>query len=110
MSQLFELLRVRRSGWLIPKYQHSFGRHPVGALRVTQEYVPDLHRHTLIAQLLPPEPNQPTERIPPLYDVVLMHWNCDLITLSGFERVEDEKGLKRLDCAQTWVLQPARLE
>lgn len=107
MAQQYELIRVRRGGWLIPKYQRAFGRHPVGALQVTQEYLPDLHRHSLVAKLLPPVPNQGTEPIPPLYDVILLHWNCDLITLAGFERVEDEKGLKQMDCAQTWLLQPA---
>lgn len=86
MAQQYELIRVRRGGWLIPKYQHAFGRHPVGALQVTQEYLPDLHRHSLVAKLLPPVPNQGTEPIPPLYDVTLLHWHCDLITLAGFER------------------------
>lgn len=75
---------------------------------VTEEYVPALHRHTLIARLLSPGAGSPMEDILALYDVRLLHWTSDLITLGGFERTEDEKGLRALDCAQTWVLQPAR--
>ena len=110
MAQQYELLRVRKAGWLIPRHRHAFGRHPEGVLQVSQEYVPDLHRHSLVAKLIPAAPNQNAEPIPPLYDVTLLQWNCDLITLTGFERVEDEKGLKQTDCAQTWLLQPTRLE
>lgn len=44
--------------------------------------------------------------IPPLYDATLLRWSCDLISLTGIERVEDEKGFKVVDCAQTWLLQP----
>lgn len=107
MTQLYQLLRVRKAGWLIPKYQHAFGKHPVGSLRVTEEYVPDLHRHSLMARLLSPGVGNPVEGILDLYDVRLLHWASDLITLAGFERTADEKGLKVLDCAQTWILQPA---
>lgn len=44
--------------------------------------------------------------IPALYDVTLLRWSSNLITLVGFERVHDEKGLMLLDCPQTWQLQP----
>lgn len=108
MAQLYELLRVRKAGWLIPKYQHAFGRHPVGVLRVGEEYIPDLHRHTVMARLLTEGAGHAVEGVVPLWDVRLLHWSVDVITLTGIERVEDEKGLKTLDCAQTWVLQPAR--
>lgn len=106
MAQLYELLRVRKAGWLVPRYQHAFGRPPRGALSVAEEYVPDLHRHSLVAKLLAPCTGTLMVEIPPLFDVTLLRWSCDLISLTGIERVEDEKGLKVLDCAQTWVLQP----
>lgn len=106
MAQFYELLRVRKAGWLIPKYQHAFGRHPIGQLRVGEEYIPELHRHTIMARLLTPETGTPVDGVPPLWDVRLLHWSCDVITLTGTERVGDEKGLKTLDVAQTWVLEP----
>ncbi len=53
-------------------------------------------------QFFTPVPNQNAEgNIPYLYDVTLLHWSCDVITLTGFERVTDEKGLEQLDHAQT---------
>ncbi|MCB4359564.1 hypothetical protein [Quatrionicoccus australiensis] len=106
MTHLYALLRARRAGWLIPKYQFAFGKHPVGQLRVGEEYVPDMHRHTIMARLLSPGNGSPMDEIPPLYDARLLHWSCDVITLTGIERVPDEKGLKTLDVAQTWVLEP----
>lgn len=101
MAQIYELLRVRTVRWLIPKYQHAFGRHPVGVLRAGEEYVPDLHRHTVMARLLSPDNGHPVADVIPLWDARLLHWSCDVITLTDIERgPDDHKGLKTVDWAQ----------
>lgn len=109
MSQVYQLLRARRAGWLVPKYQHAFGQCPIGVLAVHEAHVPDLNRHSIVARLRDPATGAPVAGVLDLYDVVLRHWSCDAITLTGFEGVPDDLGLKVTDCAQTWVLRPAEM-
>lgn len=71
MAQIYEQLRVRKAEWLIPKYQHAFGKPPVGALRVGEEYMPDLNRHTITTQLLTVDTGHPVADAVPLWDVRL---------------------------------------
>jgi hypothetical protein len=99
---LCTVLLTRDNGWLLPRYRHAFARPPTGRLQITDEAVHDLNRQSRVAHLLEPSTGKDVPGVPPLYDVVLLRWACDQVTLTGFERIPDDLGLKVTDYAQTW--------
>lgn len=101
---MFELIRVRDHGWLLPRHRLAFVKKPVGDLVVGEEYLEDLHRHARVARLARPGSGGFMDEVPLLYDVTLLKWTKGLVILSGFERVPDEKEHRSIDVAQTWML------
>ena len=67
-------------------------------------------RYSRFSPSIRKQPQKADGEIPHLYDVTLLHWPCDVITLTGFERVTDEKGLKQPVHAQTSVLRQVGTE
>lgn len=79
MPHLYELTRVRDAGWILPRHRHAFSEKPLGKLLVGEEYLAELHRHTLTAYLLNPTSGQRLETVTPLYDVRLLKWTAGLV-------------------------------
>ena len=94
----FEACPTRRNGQLIPGWQKSSSVR-VGELLVNEERDPDLHRMVRTAHLK----LRGVDAVPPLRDVVLISAGGDVVSLTGFERV-DSLGAAATFFQQSWVL------
>lgn len=93
----FWVLRLRRDGAPIPRWQQSQAAWVDGRLRVLEERDDQLRRSLLVARLLGAEGSA---LVPALCDVRLLQLDQDRLVLGGFER----DALTGRDVAQTWLL------
>jgi hypothetical protein len=96
---------LRSSGKIVPKHNLAFTQPFRGVLTLSEEHLPNLHRHALVARLRDPLTNAPIDALPPLIDARLIRATADEWVITGFERVMIS--MQECDCAQTWV---ARME
>lgn len=96
---IFDMIRVRERGVVVPRFQIGRQRAVRGRLNVGDEYQPELRRHLRRATLQLQGHGQAPE---PLWDVQLVHASGEMLVLGGFERIDD--AFRVIEYAQTWVL------
>lgn len=99
---LFDVIRTRRHGVLLPRWQLGSLPRYRGVLVVEERRDPEFGRTLRIARLI--DMSRPTDDPPWLMDSVLLQANDSRLVLTGFERIED--GITKTDYAQTWILEP----
>lgn len=92
------VLRMRYRGRPLPRRELANRKAAVGDLRVEQLYDETLNRHVRIARLTNPLSQVRPERLPNLYDPILLAISLQVFTLTGFERI------KGVDYAQSWLV------
>ena len=107
---IVEVIRVRREGCEIPRYQIALASHPNGVLTIYQNHVPWLNRHVLVAQLIHPETGRLIDGVAPLYDASILRATGSEWILTGFERITNQSMMKEFDYAQTWIVSALSLE
>lgn len=98
---VYDLLRVRRDGMLLPRWQLGSLAPARGVLTVRDTYLKDLGRHSMVATLVG------MDKVPDLVDVTLLETLGEHLVLTGFERSDDRSG-NRVDYAQTWLLRASQ--
>lgn len=99
----FEVVRARKDGVLVPRWQLS--QQPVysGFLRVEEIRIPSLARTSIVARIIP---ELGTGIAPPdLYDMRLLSSNSSYLTLTGFE-IGETMGGREAHYMQSWFLTP----
>lgn len=94
----FWVLRLRREGAPIPRWQQSQAAWVDGRLRVVEERDDQLRRSFLVARLT--RFGDGAGLLPALFDARLLQLDQDRLVLAGFER----DVLTSRDVAQTWLL------
>lgn len=100
----FEVVRVRKDGVLVPRWQLS--QQPVysGFLSVSEIHIPSLARTSIVAKLIP---EAGAGIAPPdLYDMRLLSSNSSYLTLTGFE-IGETMGGQEVHYMQSWFLTPS---
>jgi hypothetical protein len=92
---------ARREGKLKPGHQRHMAQAVRGELQITEQWVADWNRHTLVATLRATS----ADVLPPLYDVHIHFAQNLLMTLSGIERIPDGfAGGGTFDHPQSWLM------
>jgi len=92
------VLRVRREGVPIPRWQQSQCTWVEGRVTVLEERDAQLRRSFLVARLGGPM-GQGGDLLPALLEARILLWTAERLILSGFERDCFGK-----DTAQTWLI------
>jgi len=100
-SMLWDVVRSRDEGKLIPNWQWGRLAAHRGRILVEQRHLQMLHRSSMVATLI-----QPTKPLPDLWDAHLVKLTENYMVFAGYERVIDALELIH-DYAQTWVVRPA---
>lgn len=100
---IFELVRVRDKGWVLPRFRLAMLERVRGHLSIDEQHDQELNRTVRVATLLDTKTMRPLD-IPPLYDVAIVKVSKSYMSLSGFERIHDKTQTKDFDYAQSWVL------
>lgn len=100
---LFRVLRLRDRGWLLPRYRLATTAI-LARLHVAEQLDPELNRTVRVATLLHPVTGAPLDQVPPLCDVVLVHFASRRMSLSGVENLKNELGTREIAYAQSWIL------
>lgn len=95
----FWVLRVRRQGAPIPRWQQSQASWVEGLLAIREERDEQLNRSFLVARLRG-HAGQSCDSLPALFDARLLQLTSERLVLGGFER----DPLTGRDTAQTWLL------
>jgi len=100
---LFEIVRVRDHGWVLPKFRQALLTRVRGHLSIDEQHDTELNRTVRLARMLDSQSMRPLD-IPALYDPVILKVAKSFMVLSGFERIHDRDMMRDFDYAQTWVL------
>lgn len=95
----FWVLRVRREGVPIPRWQQSQASWTEGCLSILEERDDQLRRSLLVGRFMA-DAGGGADLLPALFDVRLLQLSCERLVLGGFER----DPLTGRDTAQTWLL------
>lgn len=101
---IFDVVRVREGGWILPRFRSCMHRPVRGSLSVEDRQDPVLNRSTRTARILDPRTGNPVEGLPPLHDATLVCVRSDYLSITGFERIRDPLADREYEYAQTWVL------
>lgn len=100
----FEVVTVRKAGILIPR--HVLWSAVVrGHLCVSERHDAELNRITRVATIEQGDPHKVL--LGPMLDAALVSARPDLWTMTGWERVADDKASHSRACVQSWILIPA---
>lgn len=94
---IFDMIRVRIDGAVVPRHNVGLQRAVRGTLLVGDKRLEGLQRHARVATFQT-EDQQTLE----LIDASLLHITAETMVLTGFER--NTSSGKEIDYAQTWVL------
>ena len=104
---VFDMIRARRMGRLIPRWQLSAIPPARGTLLVRDQYDRELNRTCRRAQLIRLGVSPAKQPIPTLVDAVLLWVSHDTWVLGGIESEATDSGDERY-YAQTWLLSPLK--
>jgi hypothetical protein len=95
--------RARDKGRLLSKFQRD-RRWREGTLTIIEERDPELHRVLRVARLKQPDG---TDVLPPLLDATIIAMTVDQWSITGFERLEEERvGGDAVCYQQSWLITP----
>lgn len=99
----FEIVKVRRAGVMVPRWQLASLTRYEGFLRVEEKRVKVLERHSLVAQII--ETAVSSDQWQTLYDARLLSTTSQWMTMTGFEIGHSDVG-EDVHYMQTWLLTP----
>ena len=99
----FEIVKVRRAGVMVPRWQLASLTRYEGYLRVEEKRVKVLERHSLVAQIVEYAINPDDWQT--LYDARLLSTTSQWMTMTGFEIDHSDVG-EEVHYMQTWLLTP----
>ena len=99
----FEMVKVRRAGVLVPRWQLAALPRYQGYLRVQEQRVIDLERPSIVAEIIEPEVHLDQRQY--LYDARLLSTTSQWMSMTGFE-VDHTTGGTPVHYMQTWLLTP----
>lgn len=100
---IYELVRVRDQGWVLPKFRQALLDRVRGHLAIDEQPDPVLNRTVRVATLLDTKTLLPLD-IPALIDPTILKAAKSFMVLAGIERIHDPLQNKDFEYAQSWVL------
>lgn len=100
---IYELVRVRNHGWVLPKFRQALLDRVRGHLSIDEQPDPVLNRTVRVATLLDTKTLLPLD-IPALIDPMILKAAKSFMVLTGIERIHDPLQNKDFEYAQSWVL------